>query len=133
MLVRGMNHFTILSSDVERTTRFYCDLLDLESGYRPSLRSPGAWLYVDGSAVLHIIGRDQVPDPPAGVIDHLAFTASDIGLALDRLDERGIPCEVRKQVGSGIWQVFFHDPDGAKVELDFDPAETLPQRHASRA
>jgi hypothetical protein len=25
----------------------------------------------------------------------------------------------RQQVGSGVWQVFFHDPNGAKVELDF--------------
>jgi predicted transcriptional regulator len=26
----------------------------------------------------------------------------------------------------GTWQLFFHDRNGAKVELDFDPAETAP-------
>jgi hypothetical protein len=30
------------------------------------------------------------------------------------------------QVGSGVWQLFFHDPNGAKIELDFDPAEAPP-------
>jgi hypothetical protein len=30
----------------------------------------------------------------------------------------------RKQAGAvGIWQVFFHDPNGARVELDFAAAE----------
>ena len=26
----------------------------------------------------------------------------------------------------GTWQLFFLDPNGAKVELDFDPAEQAP-------
>jgi hypothetical protein len=25
----------------------------------------------------------------------------------------------RQQVGTGFWQVFFHDPNVARVELDF--------------
>jgi hypothetical protein len=29
----------------------------------------------------------------------------------------------RQQAGSGVWQVFLHDPNGAKVELDFDADE----------
>jgi hypothetical protein len=32
---------------------------------------------------------------------------------------------LRQQVGSGTWQLFSHDPNGAKVELDFDASETL--------
>ena len=130
MLVQDMNHFTVLSSDVDRTTAFYQDLLDLEPGDRPALKFPGAWLYVNGRAVLHIIGGHDVPEPPAGVIDHMAFSASDIGAAIDRIQARGVPFVIRKQVGSGIWQIFIHDPDGAKVELDFDPSEALPERHA---
>jgi hypothetical protein len=30
------------------------------------------------------------------------------------------------QVGSNVWQVFFHDPNGAKIELDFAPDEAPP-------
>jgi hypothetical protein len=29
-------------------------------------------------------------------------------------------------VGTRIWQIFCHDPMGAKVELDFDPSEQAP-------
>jgi hypothetical protein len=29
----------------------------------------------------------------------------------------------RRQTGTGIWQVFLFDPNGARVELDFSPDE----------
>ena len=133
MLVEALNHFTILSSNVEATARFYCSLLDLTEGDRPPFKFPGAWLYIGDHAVLHIIGRLPLPEPRAGAIDHLAFSARDMNAAIDRLDAQGVAFELRRQVGSGIWQLFFHDPDGVKIELDFDPAETLSADHVGRA
>ena len=51
---------------------------------------------------------------------------ADDRAALDGiLDERLARAELRRQKDSGIWQLFTHDPNGAKVELDFDPAESL--------
>ena len=37
----------------------------------------------------------------------------------------GIKYDLRQQAGVGTWQLFTLDPDGAKVELDFDPQESL--------
>jgi catechol 2,3-dioxygenase-like lactoylglutathione lyase family enzyme len=62
------------------------------------------------------------------VIDHVAFTASDLGATLAALDARGIARDCRRLPGSGVWQVFFHDPNGAKVELDFAADESPPPR-----
>ena len=45
MAVSGMNHFTILTDDVDATVNFYRDLLGLVAGERPDLGFPGAWLY----------------------------------------------------------------------------------------
>jgi hypothetical protein len=42
-----------------------------------------------------------------------------------RFDAAGIRYDLRRQKESGTWQLFCHDPNGAKVELDFDPAESL--------
>jgi hypothetical protein len=33
--------------------------------------------------------------------------------------------KLQQQAGAGTWQLFSLDPNGAKVELDFDPSETL--------
>jgi hypothetical protein len=94
-------------------------------GHRPDLGFPGAWLYADGrQALLHIYFDRPVPAQPAGVIDHMAFTATGLAAVKARLDERGLAYTLRRQAGSGPWQLFCHDPNGAKVELDFDASES---------
>jgi len=35
MSVTTMNHFTVLSDDLEATRRFYCDLFGFRVGWRP--------------------------------------------------------------------------------------------------
>ena len=124
MAIAGMNHFTVLTDDVGATVGFYRDLLGLTEGPRPAFDFPGAWLYAGAQAVLHVIGGRPRSELRAGVIDHMAFSASDLAATLAALDARGIQHACRKQVGSGVWQVFFHDRNGAKVELDFAADET---------
>lgn len=123
-MIRGMNHFTVLTDDLDRTLHFYVELLGLTPGPRPDLGFPGAWLYVDGNAVLHIIGGRPLPAQRAGVIDHMAFSAQGLAAVKRQLDDAKIPYELRRQRESSTWQLFCHDPNGAKVELDFDPAES---------
>ena len=119
MAVSGMNHFTILTDDVERTVRFYGDLMGLKAGSRPSLSFPGAWLYAGDQPILHNIGGRPKSELKPGVIDHMAFTGHDLSATLAMLEREKVEHVCRQQVGSGVWQVFFHDPNGAKVELDF--------------
>ena len=40
-----------------------------------------------------------------------------------RLEREKVEHVCRQQAGSGMWQIFLHDPNGAKVELDFAPDE----------
>ena len=61
-----------------------------------------------------------------GVIDHMAFSGKGLGAAVAKLKQKNIKYELRKQVGSGTWQLFFHDPNEAKIELDYDAAEPAP-------
>jgi catechol 2,3-dioxygenase-like lactoylglutathione lyase family enzyme len=127
MSIAGLNHFTILTDDVETTVKFYGELMGLAAGPRPPLNFPGAWLYAGSEAVLHIIGGRPKDELKAGVIDHMAFSASGLQATLAALEARGVKYDCRRQSGSGTWQVFFFDPNGAKVELDFS-AEESPSR-----
>jgi len=125
-MIVGMNHFTVISQDTEKTLDFYVGLLGLTAGHRPDLGFPGAWLYGGGpQAVLHVYFDRPVPPQRAGVIDHMAFSATDLKTVKARFDERGMKYDLRRQAGAGTWQLFCHDPNGAKVELDFDASESL--------
>ena len=126
MPVSAMNHFTILTADVPATIAFYADLLGLTEGPRPAFGFPGAWLYADGRPILHVVGGRKASELRAGVIDHMAFTANGLAETLAKLQSRGLVYDCRRQVGAGTWQVFFHDPNGARVELDFSPDEPGP-------
>jgi catechol 2,3-dioxygenase-like lactoylglutathione lyase family enzyme len=125
-MIDGMNHFTVLTADLDATRRFYIDILGLTEGPRPPLGFPGAWLYAGGQPVLHVVAGRPLPSPPAGVLDHMAFSASNLGDTVSALKARGIKYDLRKQPDSGVWQLFCFDPSGARVELDFAPEETLP-------
>ncbi len=75
--------------------------------------------------MLHVYFDRPVPHPARGVIDHMAFTAKDLRTVKARFDAAGIRYDLRQQAGAGTWQLFSLDPNGAKVELDFDASETL--------
>jgi len=126
MKLTGMNHFTILARDIEETRRFYTDILGLKEGYRPDMGFPGIWFYVGEQWVLHVVAGRKMPSPPAGVIDHMAFSATGLPETLAKLKANGIDYRLSRQVGTRVWQIFFDDPNGAKVELDFDPEEIAP-------
>jgi catechol 2,3-dioxygenase-like lactoylglutathione lyase family enzyme len=114
-----MNHFTLLTKDVAATEDFYGDLLGLKSGYRPPISRPGVWLYAGDDPILHVVDPVKMPAEAHGVLDHMAFTATGLKEVVSKLKRRGVHYELRQQGETGAWQLFFHDPNGAKVELDF--------------
>ena len=124
-MIVGMNHFTIVAEDERTTLDFYVGLLGLQVGPRPDLGFPGAWLYAGGpQAVLHMYFGRPMPSTRTGVIDHMAFSATGLKAMKARFDAAGVKYDLRQQAGAGTWQLFTFDPNGAKVELDFDPQES---------
>src|SRR5438270_228732 len=85
--------------------------------------------------ILHVIHRKQLNEVRAGVIDHMAFTATDLPATAAKLEKAGIKYELRRlpleSVRGGLWQLFFDDPHGGKVEFDFDKDEQAPKGHAA--
>jgi catechol 2,3-dioxygenase-like lactoylglutathione lyase family enzyme len=128
MAVAGMNHFTILTDDLEKTLAFYAEHLGLKPGARPPFTFSGAWLYAEGGsdAILHVIDGVDRKALVKGVIDHMAFTGRGLAATVGKLKDKGLAYELRRLPSYGTWQLFFHDPNGAKVEIDFDPAEAAP-------
>src|SRR3954463_4628612 len=111
MAIEGMNHFNVLTDDVEATRRFYCDVLGPRKGYRPPFSFDGLWLYAGGRPILHVSAA-KLPQERAGVIDHIAFTSKDLKGTIARLQASGIEYRLSQQVGTNLWQVFCRDPMG---------------------
>jgi hypothetical protein len=71
------------------------------------------------------LGQQSEAESGTGVIDHIAFRASGLGETLQRLQRLKIDFKERQVDDQGLYQVFFFDPNGIKIELNFEAAEAV--------
>lgn len=136
MRVRGLDHASLLVSDLERSRRFYGEALGMEEVARPSsFRSAGAWLRF-GAGELHLIeetrpGRTAQVSPGydreeqgSGFGSHLGLVVGDLDEAEADLHSAGIEVVGPQQErGDGVTRIYVVDPDGYIVELMTAPPE----------
>jgi len=122
MTVGLVNHFNIVisPSQGEETLRFYRDVLGLKEGFRPNFGRPGWWLYAGDHPVLHITVRDVEPTTGStGSVDHIALNATGLASMKAKLKQHGIPFDEQRVSDNTVHQIFFHDTNGLKIELDY--------------
>ena len=120
-MLHALDHVTCRSTDLDRTLRFYEDLLGLRRGPRPRFGTPGAWLYAGGRAVLHLVERPV--NGCHGAIDHVAFAARGRAEVTAHLQAASVPYELAALPDGSALQMFLLDPDGARLELVFKHPE----------
>ena len=135
MALRTLDHCSIRTLDLPASRAFYADVLGLVEGDRPDFPFPGAWLYLDGRAVIHLVGVD--PDDPSGLeeylggdvdpdalgdggsLDHVAFRATDAPAMIGRLEGNDVPYRERQVPNMDLKQIFVEDPNGITIELNY--------------
>lgn len=129
MPAQSLNHFTILTKDLEKTKDFYTDIVGLTVGDRPPLAFDGYWLYCGGIPTVHLIfnrkGDKPLPDKPeTGRLDHIAFASTGLKEMRSKLRQHKIEYEERVLPRMNMTQLFYKDPDGISIEMNFPPEET---------
>ncbi len=132
MPVERMEHYLVLSDDIDETKRFYCEVLGMREGFRPDLGFPGYWLYVGETPCIHIaewetykVFTDRVGIPIStrgsgtGALDHIAFNASGYDAVVERLEPLGVVLGRNVLDEIGLRQLFIRDPNGLVIELNF--------------
>ena len=127
-----LEHYLVLSDDIDGTRDFYCDALGMREGFRPKLGFPGYWLYVGDVPSIHIaewksyeVWTKEVGIPissraaSTGAVDHIAFNASGFDEIRARLQARGIEISENLLDEIGLRQLFIYDPNGVPIELNF--------------
>ena len=126
MSVGVLDHFNIRTRNLGATVRFYEDVLGLEKGPRPNFAFPGAWMYSEGRAVVHLVDispTDEAQKPDSGVVHHVAFVSRDFKGMKQRLQGKNIEFESREVPGGDLWQIFVRDPNGVMIELNYETAK----------
>jgi catechol-2,3-dioxygenase len=124
MPVTGFSHYNLRAArptlDVLRD--FYVSVVGLRVGERPPLKNYGYWLYVGANAVLHLSEASAEEHRPANVsntFDHVAFSCTGLAAVEAHLKACHVRYRSVEVPSTGQLQLFFRDPAGNGVELNF--------------
>jgi catechol 2,3-dioxygenase-like lactoylglutathione lyase family enzyme len=133
-IARGLHHTALVSGDVERTIRFYQDVVGFPLTELIENRDyPGSshFFFDIGNgnllAFFDFPGLDVGPYAEVlGGLHHIAISVDPAhwAAAVERLDAAGVAHEVHSEVS-----VYFTDPDGARLELIADPLGEMYGHH----
>src|SRR5262245_5815479 len=123
---RGLHHFALLSSDVERTIQFYQEILEFpltEIFENRDYKGSSHFFFDIGNgnllAFFDFPGLDLGPyQEVLGGLHHIAISVDPATWERlrGRLEAAGVPY----QIESGA-SIYFRDPDGTRLELLADP------------
>ena len=143
--INKIGHFVYEVSDIERTVKFWTDVM----GFSESDRNRHGMVFLRCNADHHGIGlrqTDASKRPPKGAgleVEHLAFEVGNVEMLLkarDYLNANNIPIifEGRKGPGCNI-SLNFLDPDGYEFEIYYgidqvdESGKIRPSSHYRRA
>jgi glyoxylase I family protein len=118
----ALNHIARTTKDLEKSRRFYIDVLGCREISRPAFNFAGAWLFVAGLQ-FHLIEDLATPDGAAAINtreSHIAFRVADLDGMERRLQAHQITYKRSGIQDRRIDQIFFLDPDGWMIEIGSD-------------
>ena len=137
MILTGINHLAFITGDMEKTIRFYRDLLDMElvagighDKYRHYFFQFGdnqiAFFEYDGARPMERKFHGSPTDRPLG-FDHVSLTVAtreDLFHVKDKLEAAGV--EVTGAVDHGtLWSIYFFDPNNIPLEVSWNCVEIV--------
>jgi glyoxylase I family protein len=131
MEVTAIHHVALTVTDIERSRRFYRDVLSLQEIPRPPFHFPGAWFQLGESQHVHLIVHDRATfrEKPLDTRDvHFAVRAPSFRAAVEFLRAQGYredaapddPCYmiVQPHPTAGFPQIYICDPDRHVIEIN---------------
>jgi catechol 2,3-dioxygenase-like lactoylglutathione lyase family enzyme len=138
MPLSHIEHFLVAADDIDATRDWYVRVLGMTSGPHPDFGFPVHWMYIGEVDLVHIgpsakmagaiqkqyLGRtSEKSEQGTGAIDHIAFRATDLREMMEHLRREKIEFRQRRANGQALFQLFFYDPNGIKIELNYDAKE----------
>ena len=132
MPVTAINHYLVVSKNLERSKQFYQEVLGLELAERPDFGFPGYWLKTGDNICVHLASQNpnKIRDnfllkkhpkgtTGSGSVDHIAFLAQNPEEVRNRIQKNKVEMHFRSFPDAKLFQIFLKDPDDVTIELNF--------------
>ena len=118
------NHVALMVTDANKSADFYSSLLQLKPLKNPFPGSSIRWLSLGGNMQLHL-NQGSKAEVTVSKDNHIAFSVASITDFIKLLNSRHIPYDdggghpgKMANRPDGVQQIYFHDPDGYRVEVN---------------
>lgn len=141
MGIKRLDHVNFITHDMNKTIRFYCDVIGLVVGEHLSIdTTQSVYFYIPGEtiAILHVGNAKTSKQQPkfkrladldekqsgrfsTGAFDHfcLALDKEDYEPVIEKLTQKFISFQTYCHDDIALKQIWLLDPNGVRVELNF--------------
>ncbi len=132
----SFDHYLLFTKDLKKTIDWYSSVLGIKPGPTPKFDVPVHWLYLGDQPIIHAAERnnkdniesyigkvDYQNEIGSGLIDLIAFICSGLTAMLAKLKLLNVEYTEHRVDINSRYQIFFFDPNGIKIELDFQASE----------
>jgi lactoylglutathione lyase len=120
------NHLALYVTDLQKSTWFYRDVLDLDTMPEPFHDGRHTWFKISEHGQLHLIGGSKKAKEHEKDT-HLCFSVPELDAVIAKLEKNNIPYEnwpgESKKITrrtDGVLQIYLKDPDGYWIEINND-------------
>lgn len=128
MEIKYLDHFNIRApkEQLKLVKKFYTEVMGLKEGFRPKINSPGQWLYAGDKAIIHLSEDDnRTTRKGEDFLDHIAMRCVGVNKFAQKLNDLSIEFHSAIIPDIDLTQLFFKDPAGITIELNFEGEKLL--------
>ena len=118
-MFKQLAHVCIGATDLEKTERFYVDLLSMEKAFDffRGDQHIGFYLSLGHNTFIEVFVEDGDPQFERPPIKHFCLEVEDLDAVIQELQSKGVEVSAKKLGGDGAWQAWIADPSGVRIEL----------------
>lgn len=122
-MITGLTHAAVQVTDLERSLRFYVDVLGLPEQFRLTNDQGQPWLVYLRVADRQFIelfptAKGPYSRPEQSGVVHICLEVDDIQATYREMTARGLTTRGEPNMGAdGSWQFWTSDPDGNPIEF----------------
>ena len=118
-LIRALAHVCLKTTDLEQTTRFYCEALEMAKLFRFTRRGVviGFYLKASASTFIEVFLEETAVSSPQGRLQHFCLEIDNIEYVRSRLLQAGYAAGEIQLGADHSWQFWAKDPNDVNLEF----------------